>query len=105
MVANLLRNAVHHTPSDGAVSVTGGSDGTGGWFPVSDGCGGIPETDLPRLFDVAFRGGSARTPSTDGTGAGLGLAIVRGLVEAMHGEVTVRNEGRGCRFLVRLPAA
>jgi signal transduction histidine kinase len=109
IVANLLRNAIRHTPSDGTVRVTGGRDGVGGWFAVSDSCGGIPERDLPRVFDVAFRGETARTPRAharhDGGGGGLGLAIVRGLVEAHRGAVAVRNEGPGCRFLVRLPAA
>jgi signal transduction histidine kinase len=103
VLANLLRNAIRHTPSDGTVTVTGGTDDSGGWFAVSDACGGIPEPDLPRVFDVAFRGEAARTPRPVG-GGGLGLAIVRGLVEAHAGEVTVANVGPGCRFRVQLPA-
>jgi signal transduction histidine kinase len=102
IVANLLRNAIRHTPSDGTVVVTGGRDDAGGWFAVSDGCGGIPEADLPRVFDVAFRGEAARTP---GAGGGLGLAIVRGLVDAHRGQVRVANVDGGCRFVVRLPSA
>jgi len=109
IVANLLRNAIRYTPSDGTVTVTGGRDGDGGWFAVTDGCGGIPDKDLPRVFDVAFRGEAARTPRSgedhDGAGGGLGLAIVRGLVEAHRGAVAVSNVGGGCRFEVRLPAA
>ncbi len=104
IVANLLRNAIRHTPSDGTVSVTGGHDGDAGWLAVSDGCGGIPEADLSRVFDVAFRGEAARTPVVAAGGGGLGLAIVRGLVEAHRGEVAVRNVDGGCRFVVRLPA-
>ncbi len=69
---------------------------------VADGCGGIPDDDLDRVFDVAWRGSHARTPADD-TGAGLGLAIVKGLVEAYDGHVEVRNQPPGCRFLVRLP--
>jgi signal transduction histidine kinase len=103
IVANLLRNAIRHTPSDATVTVTGGQDGAGGWLAVSDGCGGIPESDLPRVFDVAFRGASARTPEKD-AGGGLGLAIVRGLVEAHRGRVAVRNVDGGCRFVVHLPS-
>jgi signal transduction histidine kinase len=102
IVANLLRNAIRHTPSDGTVVVTGGRDDVGGWFAVSDGCGGIPEADLPRVFDVAFRGEAARTP---GAGGGLGLAIVRGLVDAHRGQVQVGNVDGGCRFVVHLPPA
>ena len=72
---------------------------------VTDGCGGIPAADLPHVFDVAWRGTAARTPARDGrdAGAGLGLAIVRGIVEAHHGTVAVRNVDGGCTFEVRLP--
>jgi signal transduction histidine kinase len=52
---------------------------------------------------VAWRGTNARTPGPDG-GPGLGLAIVRGIVEAHAGQITVANTGRGCRFEVTLPA-
>ncbi|HEY9482156.1 MAG TPA: HAMP domain-containing sensor histidine kinase [Micromonosporaceae bacterium] len=108
IVANLLRNAIRYTPADGSITVSGGRDEEGGWLAVTDACGGIPESDLPRVFDVAFRGEAARTPRTghdhDGGGGGLGLAIVRGLVEAHRGEVAVTNVGDGCRFMVRLPA-
>jgi signal transduction histidine kinase len=109
IVANLLLNAIRHTPSDGTVRLTGGRDEAGGWLAVQDGCGGIPEADLPRVFDVAFRGAVARTPAdrneTGGPGGGLGLAIVRGLVEAHRGRVAVGNVGAGCRFVVHLPGS
>jgi signal transduction histidine kinase len=112
VVDNLVRNAVRYTPSDGTVKVTGGQDERGAWLAVTDACGGIPDADLPRVFDVAFRGETARTPSSgqtagewvaDGAHGGLGLAIVRGLVEAHRGEVAVANVDDGCRFVVRLP--
>ncbi|MFI7576316.1 sensor histidine kinase [Micromonospora sp. NPDC049497] len=107
VVGNLLLNAVRYTPSDGTVRVDGGRDADTAWLAVADTCGGIPEADLPRLFDVAFRGEPARTPGP-GNGAvagsgGLGLAIVRGLVEAHGGRVSVRNVSDGCRFEIRLP--
>jgi signal transduction histidine kinase len=107
VVANLLRNAIRYTPADGSVTVSGGRDEQGGWIAVTDDCGGIPEADLPRVFDVAFRGEASRTPKHDhdGGGGGLGLAIVRGLVEAHHGDVAVSNIGNGCRFVVRLPVS
>lgn len=101
IVANLLLNAIRYTPSEGTVTVTGGRDGDGGWLAVDDTCGGIAEADLPRVFDVAFRGAKARTP---GDGGGFGLAIVRGLVEAHGGRVAVENITGGCRFTVHLPA-
>jgi signal transduction histidine kinase len=114
IAANLLRNALRFTPSGGMVTVAGGQDDHGGWLAVTDECGGIPEADLPRVFDVAFRGEAARTPAVGtsraaaadrAAGGGLGLAIVRGLVEAHGGEVSVANVAGGCRFVVHLPPA
>nr|MBA2326207.1 HAMP domain-containing histidine kinase [Actinomycetota bacterium] len=97
---NILENAIRHTPGDGTVVVAAGREAGRAYVSVSDNGGGIPDADLSRVFDVAFRGDTARTP---GDGAGLGLAIARGLVEAHHGEVIVRNENGGARFTVRLP--
>ncbi|QXC59647.1 hypothetical protein KSP35_14790 [Aquihabitans sp. G128] len=68
---------------------------------VSDSCGGIPDHELDRVFDLAFRGDAARTPGQGG--GGFGLAIARGLVEAHQGDIAVANEPGGCRFTVRLP--
>ena len=96
VVANLVMNAIRHTPADGSVEITGRSVPEGIELSVADGCGGIPADDLARVFDVAWRGSHARTPADD-SGAGLGLAIVKGVVE-------VRNQAPGCRFLVRLPS-
>nr|WP_239133123.1 HAMP domain-containing sensor histidine kinase [Actinoplanes durhamensis] len=103
VVTNLLINSVRYTPADGTVHIDAGRGRDGVWLTVSDTCGGIPEGDLDRVFDIAFRGERARTPGTGG-GGGLGLAIVRGLVEAHGGHVGVRNTGGGCRFEVLLPA-
>ncbi len=101
-VANLLSNAVRHTPAGGSVAVSvDDRDGTGS-VTVADGCGGIPDDDLPRVFDAGFRGSRARTPA-EGASGGLGLALVREVVAAHGGEVDVVNEPPGCRFTVRLP--
>jgi signal transduction histidine kinase len=102
MILNLVTNAIRHTPSDGLVEVTGRAVAQGVQVSVSDACGGIPEEDLVRVFDVAWRGSHARTPEAD-VGSGLGLAIVRGIAEAHRGSVRVDNVGPGCRFLVELP--
>jgi signal transduction histidine kinase len=100
---NLVVNAIRHTPADGTVSVEALVQEGAAYLAVSDGCGGIPEGDLPRVFDVAFRGETARTPIQNGGGAGLGLAIARGIVEAHEGSIGVVNDGPGCRFEIRLP--
>jgi signal transduction histidine kinase len=102
-LVNLVTNAIRHTPENGRVLVTATAEDGGVLMTVADGCGGIPEADLPSVFETAWRGSAARTPGADG-GAGLGLAIVRGIVEAHHGQVSVVNVGDGCRFEIRLPA-
>jgi signal transduction histidine kinase len=103
VIANLLVNSVRYTPERGTVRIDAGRDRDDVWLAVSDTCGGIPDADLPRVFDVAFRGSRARTPGGL-SGGGLGLAIVRGLVEAQGGRVRAANVRGGCRFEVRLPA-
>jgi signal transduction histidine kinase len=103
-VRNLVTNAIRHTPPNGVVQLLGEIRGGRACVSVADQCGGIPPGDLPRVFDVAFRGESARTPDPSG-GAGLGLSIARGIVEAHSGEITVRNTGPGCQFMISLPLA
>ena len=71
---------------------------------MTDECGGIADDDIDRVFEVAFRGTHARTPSPDG-GAGLGLAIARGIVQAHKGRICAENVGPGCRFTITLPLA
>ncbi|MGQ0678636.1 MAG: sensor histidine kinase [Actinomycetota bacterium] len=99
---NLLENAIRHTPSAGSVSVEAGLADGQAVVTVTDACGGIPEDDLSRVFDLAFRGKASRTPESM-NGAGLGLAIARGIVEAHKGGIEVQNLDPGCRFTVRLP--
>jgi signal transduction histidine kinase len=101
VLRNVLDNAIRHTPNDGTVSVRAGIEEDFAFVSVQDSCGGIPEKDVSRVFDVAFRGEVSRTP--DDGGAGLGLAIARGLVRAHNGEIRVVNHEEGCRFTIRLP--
>jgi signal transduction histidine kinase len=102
-LTNLLANAVRHTPAGGVVRLVADRSPDGQVrCAVADGCGGIAEQDLPKLFDVGWRGAADRTP--DDGGAGLGLAIARGVVEAHHGTIAVANVPGGCRFELALPA-
>jgi signal transduction histidine kinase len=112
VLANLVVNAIRHTPSDGTVQVEVevqvAPDGRRSdvVLSVTDRCGGIGEQELARVFDAGWRGSAARTPDVDttqGAGAGLGLAIARGIVEAHQGRIGVRNTAGGCRFEVTLP--
>lgn len=101
VLRNLLDNAIRHTPSGGAVTVEVGQNDGHAYVTVTDGCGGIPDADLDRVFEPAYRGDSARSPGD--RGGGLGLAIARGLAEAHAGQLGVQNSEGGCRFTVRLP--
>jgi signal transduction histidine kinase len=100
---NLLDNAVRHTTVGGTILLGAVVDARRQHveLEVSDQCGGIPAADLPRVFEVAFRGDVART--RDRSGGGLGLAIAKGLLEAHAGSIHVANQADGCRFVVTLP--
>jgi signal transduction histidine kinase len=103
VIRNLLDNAIRHTARRGTITVSTSLDRAGGVVRVAvrDGCGGIPEPDLPQVFDMGYQGDAARTPGEHR--GGLGLAVARGLVEAHQGDITVRNVGPGCEFTVWLP--
>ena len=98
---NLVSNALRHTPADGTVALRATPEGEVVRVEVADTGEGIVGEDLPHIFERSFRGERSRTrPEKDGTpGAGLGLAIARGLVEAHGGTMDVESErGRGARF-------
>ena len=102
-VTNLVANAIQHTPTNGIVHVSMRADDGRTHIAVRDQCGGIPLDAVDRVFDVGYRHEAARTPRLDRRGgAGLGLAIVRGVVSAHAGTVEVRNVADGCEFTIRL---
>ncbi len=107
VVSNLIMNAIRHTPADGVVEVQGRAVPGGIELSVTDACGGLSEEEMERVFDVAWQGSAARSPhpagAVTGSGAGLGLAIAKGIVEAHMGRVEVANHAPGCRFAVLLP--
>ncbi|MGH9062909.1 MAG: sensor histidine kinase [Acidimicrobiales bacterium] len=98
---NLLTNAIRHTPSGGTVRIQVGAEDGHGVVRVVDSCGGIPEADLGRVFDLAFRGDSSRSEP----GGGLGLAVAKGLAEAQAGYLAVENLDGGCEFRLSFPLA
>jgi len=103
-LTNLVANAIRHTRVDGTVDVQVRAGAQVAEVAVRDECGGIPEEELPRVFDVGFRGEPARTPHlANPAGAGLGLAITRGVIEAHAGTVRVANVDGGCSFVIQLP--
>lgn len=103
VVANLVDNASRVSPEGGVVRVALAREGRWISLSVIDQGPGIPADDLPHLFERFYRSQTSRDRSTGG--AGLGLAIVRAIVDAHAGELEAENlaEG-GSRFTVRLPA-
>lgn len=102
VLANLLDNAVKYTPPGGriGVSVAGGGPSPGAVVEVSDTGLGIPREELPQIWDRLFRGDRSRSER----GLGLGLSLVRAIVEAHGGHVEVRSApGEGSTFSVHLP--
>lgn len=100
VAANLIDNAVKYTPSGGRVEVAVGREDGQAVLSVRDTGVGIPPDELPRIWDRLFRGDASRTER----GLGLGLSLVRAIVEAHGGTVEVQSEpGRGSIFTVRLP--
>jgi signal transduction histidine kinase len=102
VVANLVENAVRHSPPGGRVMVRAIATADGARLEVLDEGAGIPEADATRVFERFYRADSARS-SRDG-GAGLGLAIARWIVELHGGDIRPeRREPQGCRMVVRIP--
>lgn len=95
VVANLLDNAVRHSPSDGRVWLSAHADVSGTVIAVADEGPGIPEAETERVFE-RFSAGAG--------GTGLGLAIARWIVDAHGGAIRAeRRDPTGCRMIVRLP--
>ena len=102
VLRNLLGNAVRYTSAGGKVVLSARLRGSGIELAVSDNGPGIPEEDAARVFEPFFRGDGAR--QRDGVGAGLGLAIARGIVEAHGGSIALdRTTAQGATFRTRLP--
>jgi two-component system sensor histidine kinase CpxA len=88
-LANLLRNALRHAGASGPILLWAGADGAEAVITVSDSGPGVPESELPRIFDAFYRVDTARMRETGGIG--LGLAIVKASVDACGGTVSARN--------------
>ncbi len=104
---NLIQNAIRHTPADGTITLTvrGATDKVE--LTVADSGEGIRGSDLPHVFDRFYRGEPARTRDRQetGPGAGLGLAIAKGIVEAHGGMISATSPpGQGATFHVVLPS-
>lgn len=107
MITNLLVNAIQYSPTGGTVRLTIDGRTEEVRIEVSDSCGGLTADEFGRMFDAGWRRDHARTPGTrpGSSGAGIGLAIVRAVVDAHSGTVTVAPTDVGCAITVVLPVA
>jgi signal transduction histidine kinase len=102
VLANLVANAIRHSPDAGLVLLSARADGTVNRLEVADEGPGIPAEELERVFERFYRSDRAR--SADAGGAGLGLAIARWIVELHGGTIRAADaEPTGCRIVVELP--
>jgi signal transduction histidine kinase len=102
VIGNLIDNALRYTPESSVIDVSIHKNGSEIELIVADDGPGIPETELPRIFDRLWRGDKSRARSTGG--AGLGLSIARQLIESQGGKITARNRSpQGFEVSIMLP--
>jgi signal transduction histidine kinase len=103
IIVNLLTNAAKYTPMGGTIAVRLTRSGQNAVLAVRDDGIGISAEMLPKIFDMYSQANRARPSTNDGLG--IGLALVKGLVDLHHGTVEARSAGEGCgsEFTVTLP--
>lgn len=108
VVVNLLTNSIRHAPHGSEILVSADRAGDRLVLSVLDQGSGVDSEDLTRMFEIGWRASEARTPDArpvaGSPGAGLGLAIVRGIVQAHGGDVRAEHVPQGFRLDVALPA-
>ncbi|MEM3485653.1 MAG: sensor histidine kinase, partial [Candidatus Methanomethyliaceae archaeon] len=98
VLGNLLSNALRYSPSGSTITVSVRRQGNEVWVSVQDQGPGIPEEDLPHIFERFYKADKSRAEG----GTGLGLAIAKEIVQAHGGRIWVENRG-GARFTFALP--
>ncbi|MFL6559918.1 MAG: ATP-binding protein [Bacillus sp. (in: firmicutes)] len=102
VLTNLIDNAIRHTPKGGSVKLSVTSEDKGIMISVKDSGSGIPEEDLPFVFERFYKADKARTRGRAGTG--LGLAIAKNIIDAHRGHISVQSKiGQGTTFTFLLP--
>ncbi|PLR99788.1 ATP-binding protein [Bacillus sp. T33-2] len=101
VLTNLVDNAIKHVPDSGTITVAGRTDERGLYIEVTNEGQGIPEEDLPFLFERFYKADKARTR---GSGTGLGLAIAKNIIEAHKGHIAVKSKPcQGATFSFFIP--
>jgi signal transduction histidine kinase len=102
VISNLVSNSIRYTPEHKAISITLNTEEQMGVLLVEDTGAGIPEKDLPHIFDRFYRVNKARTREDGGTG--LGLSIVHQIVKIHGGDIKIESmEGAGTKAIVKIP--
>ena len=100
VLQNLLYNAINYTPINSTITIVAKQKLNEYMITISDNGNGIPENEMPFIFDKFYR-----LPNTKTGGSGLGLSIVKGFVEAHHGQVKVENNAmKGAIFTITIPS-
>jgi two-component system sensor histidine kinase KdpD len=103
VLVNVLENAASFSPPGSEIIAGVAADAHRATLSITDAGPGVPESELPKIFDKFFRG---RTDRARRPGVGLGLSVARGIVEAFDGEIAVESpvrDARGARMIIRLP--
>jgi signal transduction histidine kinase len=104
VVANLLVNSIRHAPENSEIVISAHRlDNDRLVLSVLDQGPGVQTQDIGRMFEMGWRGSAARQSEDSGSGAGIGLAIVRGIVEAHGGQVSAAQVPGGFRLDITLP--
>ena len=104
VTTNLVSNAIKYANDGGIVRVVIEDTKDSGMIHVEDSGIGIPQEDLNRIFERFYRTDKSRNRKTGG--AGIGLTIVKNIVQAHRGKISVQSEeGKGSRFTIVLPKA
>ncbi len=102
VVVNIVSNALKYTPEGGNITVVSGQQEHNAYIKISDTGMGIPEKDLPHIFDRFYRVDKARSRKMGGTG--LGLAIAKEIIEAHEGSISIESVyGEGTTVTIKLP--
>jgi heavy metal sensor kinase len=106
VLVNLIGNSIKYTPAGGEVNLSLGKENDRAQITVSDNGPGIPEEDLPYIFERFYRAEKSRTRQRDGKGFGLGLSIAYWIIRNHGGEISVESKkDKGTTFSIMIPLA
>jgi len=104
-ISNLLDNAIKYSKDKGIIEIQTGKDEEGIFISIKDHGVGINTEDLPFIFERFYQSDKSRTKDHEGSGIGIGLTIVKKIIEAHKGKIEVKSKyGKGSEFMIYLPS-